>query len=123
VLLAPLLLSILSSLIVRGGLFTRMLGDAVVTRDGNEIGRVRSLARVLVAWAPAIVWLIYLATSPKVQGFVPTPPNPLAGTLFTLGALGLGAILTVVRPNRGPHDWLLGTWVGCPAEPVGYRTG
>jgi len=110
-LLPALLLSILSSLIVRGGLFTRMLGYAVVTRDGNEIGRVRSLARVLVAWTPALVWLTYLAMSPKVQGFVPTPPNPLAGTLITLGALGLGAILTLARPNRGPHDWLLGTWV------------
>ena len=110
-LLPALLLSILSSLIVRGGLFTRMLGYAVVTRDGNEIGRLRSLARVLVAWTPALVWLTYLAMSPKVQGFVPTPPNPLAGTLLTLGALGIGSILTVVRPDRGPHDWLLGTWV------------
>lgn len=110
-LLLTLLLSIVSSLIVPGGLFTRMLGHAVVTRNGNEIGRMLSLARVLVAWTPAIVWLIYLATSPKVQGFVPTPPNPLAGTLLTLGALGVGALLTIVRPNRGPHDWLLGTWV------------
>ena len=110
-LLPALLLGILSSLIVRGGLFTRMLGHAVVTRDGTEIGRMRSLARVLVAWSPALVWLIYLAMSPKVQGFVPTPPNPLAGTLLTLGALGVGAILTIARPNRGPHDWLLGTWV------------
>ena len=77
-LLLMLLLSIVSSLIVPGGLFTRMLGHAVVTRDGAEIGRMLSLARVLVAWAPAIAWLLYLATSPKVQGFVPTPPNPSA---------------------------------------------
>jgi hypothetical protein len=55
-LLAILLVSIVSSLIVPGGLFTRMLGHAVVTRTGGEIGRAISLARVLVAWAPAIAW-------------------------------------------------------------------
>ena len=110
-LLIVLLLSIVSSLIVPGGLFTRMLGHAVVTREGSEISRMISLGRVLVAWAPAIAWLIYLATSPKVQGFVPMPPSPMLGLSVTLAALGLGAIVTIVRPERGPHDWLLGTWV------------
>jgi hypothetical protein len=106
-----LLLSVVSSLIVSGGLFTRMLGHAVVTRNGMEIGRMLSLARVLVAWAPAIAWLLYLAASPKVQGFVPVPPNPLLGTVLAAAALVAGAALTVVRPSRGPHDWLLGTRV------------
>ncbi len=110
-LLPMLLLSIVSALIVPGGLFTRMLGHAVVTRRGTEIGRAISLARVLVAWAPAIAWLLYLASSPRVQGFVPTPPSPMLGALVTLAALGVGAIYTIVRPERGPHDWLLGTWV------------
>jgi eukaryotic-like serine/threonine-protein kinase len=110
-LLLLLLLSIVSSLIVPGGVFTRMLGHAVVTRRGTEIGRTLSLARVLVAWAPAIAWLLYLASSPRVQGFVPTPPSPMLGALVTLAALGIGAILTIARPERGPHDWLLGTWV------------
>jgi len=110
-LLLILLLSIVSSLIVPGCLFTRMLGHAVVTRRGTEIGRPISLARVLVAWAPAIAWLLYLASSPKVQGFVPTPPSPMLGAVVTLAALGIGAILTIARPERGPHDWLLGTWV------------
>jgi hypothetical protein len=105
-----LLLSIVSSLIVPGGLFSRLLGHAVVTRAG-EIGRGLSLARVLVAWSPAIAWLLYLASMPKVQGFVPTPPNPLLGTILTLAALGIGAVLTIVKPERGPHDWLLGTRV------------
>ena len=110
-LLSMLLLSIVSAMIVPGGLFTRMLGHAVVTRSGSEIGRALSLARVLVAWAPAIAWLLYLASSPKVQGFVPTPPNPTLGALLTLAALGIGAVFTIARPERGPHDWLLGTWV------------
>jgi hypothetical protein len=111
ILLLILLLSIVSSLIVPGGLFTRMLGHAVVTRNGDEVGRMLSLGRVLVAWAPAIAWLIYLASSPKVQGFVPMPPNPMLGASITLAALGIGAVFTIVRPERGPHDWLLGTWV------------
>ena len=110
-LLVFLLLSVVSSLIVPGGLFTRMLGHAVVTRDGDEIGRMLSLGRVLAAWAPAIAWLLYLASSPKVQGFVPNPPNPMLGTFLTLAALGMGAVLVIVRPERGPHDWLFGTWV------------
>jgi hypothetical protein len=105
-----ILLSIVSSLIVPGGLFTRLLGHAVVTRT-KEIGRGLSLVRVLVAWSPAIAWLLYLASMPKVQGFVPAPPNPLLGTIVTLAALGIGAIFTIVRPERGPHDWLLGTRV------------
>jgi hypothetical protein len=109
--LIVLLLSIVSSLIVPGGVFTRMLGHAVVTRRGSEIGRSMSLGRVIVAWAPAIAWLLYLASSPKVQGFVPTPSEPMLGTFLTLAALGIGAIVTIVRPERGPHDWLLGTWV------------
>jgi hypothetical protein len=110
-LLLFLLLSIVSTLIVPGGLFTRMLGHAVVTRSGDEIGRMLSVVRVLVAWAPAVAWLLYLASSPKVQGFVPTPPSPALGTFVTLAALGVGAVFTIVKPERGPHDWLLGTSV------------
>jgi hypothetical protein len=111
ILLLILLLSLVSSLIVPGGLFTRMLGHAVVTRSGHEIGRMLSLGRVLVAWAPAIAWLLYLASSPKVQGFVPMPPNPMLGMFLTLVALGVGAVFTIARPERAPHDWLFGTWV------------
>jgi eukaryotic-like serine/threonine-protein kinase len=110
-LLLMLVLSVISSLIVPGGLFTRTLGHAVVTGSGSEIGRATSLIRALIAWAPAIAWLLYLASSPRVQGFVPTPPNPALSVLVTLAALGVGAIYTIVRPERGPHDWLLGTWV------------
>ena len=84
---------------------------AVVKSNGSEIGRTLSLTRVLVAWSPAVAWLLYLAASPKVQGFVPIPPNPLLGAGMTVAALGIGVVLTVVRPSKGPHDWLLGTRV------------
>ena len=110
-LLPVLLFSVLSSLLVPGGVFTRMLGHAVVKNDGREIGRTLSLVRVLVAWAPTITWLLYLAAWPRVQGFVPTPPNPLLGATLTVAAMAVGALLTIAKPARGPHDWLLGTRV------------
>jgi DNA-directed RNA polymerase specialized sigma24 family protein len=46
-----------------------------------------------------------------IQGFVPNPPNPTRGTLLVLGTMALGAIWTVVRTTRGPHDFVAGTWV------------
>jgi hypothetical protein len=110
-LLPVMLLTLLSSLVVPGGVVTRLLGNAVITGDGREIDQRLSMSRALIAWAPAIAWFVYLAASPKVQGFVPTPPNPLLGLAVTLGALAVGAALTIARPSRGPHDWLLGTWV------------
>jgi hypothetical protein len=104
-------ISVLSSVIVPGGIFTRLLGHGVIRRNGTEIGRMLSLVRTLVAWAPVIAWLVYLAASPKVQGFVPVPPNPLLGMSLAVGAMAIGAALTIARPSRSPHDWLLGTWL------------
>jgi hypothetical protein len=52
-----------------------------------------------------------LAQAPRVQGFVPTPQFPLAATIVTVGVLALGALWTIVRRTRGPHDLLMRTWV------------
>ncbi len=103
--------SVLSSALVPGGVVTRLLGLAVVTREGKEISRWRSLARVLLAWLPAIMWLGYLVMSPKIQGWVPAPASPLVGVVLTLVALAIGATWAIARPTRGPHDWLAGTWI------------
>ena len=102
---------IVSSAIAPGGLLTRFLGLAVVTRTGEEITRGRSLLRAVIAWLPGIVWLGYLATGPKIQGFVPAPTSPWLGMTVALGLLAAGAIWAVVRPSRGLHDRLVGTWV------------
>jgi hypothetical protein len=102
--------SVISSLAVPGGIVTRLLGLAVVTRDGMEIGRGRSLLRVMVTWSPAIAWLAYLGASPKLQGWVPAPPSPLLGTALTLSVLAIGAAWTLTR-MRGPHDVVMGTWI------------
>jgi hypothetical protein len=106
-----LVVCVVSSLLVPGGLVSRNLGLATVTRGGREISRARSLTRTLVAGFPGIVWLVYLAFSPRVQGFVPTPPRPITATLVTVGVLAAGLVWTVVRRTRGPHDVLTGTWV------------
>jgi hypothetical protein len=101
----------ISSLVVPGGLVSRNLGLAAVTRSGREISRARSLARVLIAALPGIAWFVYLALSPRVRGVVPTPPRPITATVVTLSVLAIGFVWTVVRRTRGPHDLLTGTWV------------
>ena len=102
---------LISSLLVPGGLVSRQLGLATVTRAGTEITRARSLARALVIGLPAIVWFVYLGLSPRVQGFVPTPASPITATLVVVGTLALGVVWTTLRRTRGPHDLLTGTWV------------
>jgi hypothetical protein len=106
-----LLVCVISSLLVPGGLVSRQMGLATVTRSGKEVTRLRSVIRTLVASIPAIAWLAYLALSPKVQGFVPTPANPITATLVTVGVFAVGLGWTIVRRTRGPHDLLTGTWV------------
>jgi uncharacterized RDD family membrane protein YckC len=106
-----LVLCVISSLLVPGGLVLRQVGLAAVTRSGTEITRLRSLMRALVAGLPAMAWLAYLAASPKVQGFVPTPSNPLTATFVTISVFAVGHAWTVLRRTRGPHDILTGTWV------------
>jgi hypothetical protein len=103
--------SILSAIAAPGGLVMRQLGYTVVTGDGRESSRARSLIRTLAAWLPAIVWLGYLAAAPKVQGYVPAPPAALASVGVMLGVMATGILWTLARPTRGPHDWLMRTWV------------
>jgi hypothetical protein len=104
-------LSLISALVVPGGVVTRGLGLAVVGRDGGEVSRGRSAVRMLLAMTPAIAWFAYLAASPRVQGFVPTPESPVGATILTLAALGAGLAWTLASGARGPHDRLAGTWV------------
>jgi len=102
-----LFFSIVSSIAVPGGVTTRLIGLAVVTRDGNEIGRVRSLARTLIAWAPILVWLVSV---PAQIDMGPGPGSVLAiGLVF--GALIAGVVWTIAAANRGLQDRIAGTWV------------
>jgi hypothetical protein len=102
---------LVSSVLLPGGIGTRLLGLAVITCDGVEIGRVRSLARSAAAWLPAIVWLGWLARSPRIQGLVPTDSGQLWPAGVALGLVLLGGVWVLVRPSRGIHDRLTGTLV------------
>jgi eukaryotic-like serine/threonine-protein kinase len=90
-LLFVLACSVTSALAVPGGVTTRLLGLAVVDREGRQIGRARSLARVVIAWSPAVAWLVYLLMSAKLQGWVPNPGAPVMSTIGMLGLLAAGA--------------------------------
>ncbi len=103
--------SVISAAVMPCGVATSLLGLAVISADGEAIGRSRSVVRVALAWLPAILWLAYLTTVPRIQGFVPAPPSPMLGTSLVLGVMSVGAIWTIVRPARGPHDRVAGTWV------------
>jgi eukaryotic-like serine/threonine-protein kinase len=102
--------SIVSSIAVPGGTATRMIGLAVVTRDGNEIGRGRSLARTLIAWAPILGWLV-LFPNPTVMGFGPASPLPVLAISLAFGAMIAGVVWTIAAADRGLQDRIAGTWV------------
>jgi uncharacterized RDD family membrane protein YckC len=108
--LMALFCSIVSSVAVPGGVATRLIGLAVVTRDGNEIGRLRSLARTLIAWAPILAWLLLLP-NPIVMGFGPASPAPVLASSLAVGAMIAGVVWTIAAVHRGLHDRIAGTWV------------
>ncbi len=101
--------SLISSVVFPGGVVMRFLGLAVVTRNGIEITRLRSLLRALLAWMPAILWLAFLLASPKIQGWVPAPRSNVPSVIL-LGILALGAIWSITR-TRGLQDRIAGTWI------------
>lgn len=101
---------LVSTLVAPGGLVLRLLGLAVVTADGVEVTRARAVARWLVATAPATIWIATLGIWPA-QGVTAYASAAPAGAGLTLALLAAGAIWTIVRPERGPQDWLTGTWI------------
>jgi len=108
--LMSLFFSIVSSIAVPGGVATRLIGIAVVTRDGNEIGRLRSLARTLIAWGPILPWLV-LVPNPIVMGFGPASPLPVLFISLAFGAMTAGVVWTIAAADRGLHDRIAGTFV------------
>ena len=103
--------SLIWSPILPGGPLLRATGLAAVTRDGREIGRLRSAARVLITWSPTLAWSIGWAWYVEAlthDAFVYASPWGI-GVLYLLPAIG--ALWTIAHPERGLHDRLAGTWV------------
>jgi serine/threonine protein kinase len=110
-LLLPIACGMISVLAVPGGLVTQALRQAVVRRDGREIGRVRSVVRFLIAWSPFIAWMAYVGHPMfgEVRAMSPAAAYALGG--FVLMVAAAGAMWTIAIPGRGPHDRIAGTWV------------
>ena len=89
----------------------RATGLAVVTRDGRDISRLRSAARVLITWSAPFAGAIGLwvyAEMVTSDGFAYASPWGIGG-IYLLPAIG--ALWTIAHPERGLHDRLAGTWV------------
>ena len=113
-LLAPVIVITLAMAgIVPGGLLTRMAGLAVVTADGREISRGRSMLRALIAaspTAPAVLALVIgVRSAPPLEAWITAHIGvTMLAPLCVMAALSLW---TVVRPQQGPHDWIARVWV------------
>jgi hypothetical protein len=102
---------LVSSLLVPGGVITRLGGLAVVTADDREVRRGRSLARALLVWSPAIAWFGYLALGARDPDGIPVPPSPLVPLVLAYLLLAVGMTATLITPWRGWHDRLARTWL------------
>jgi hypothetical protein len=116
-LLASGLVALVSAFVGRGGLLLRLLGLAVVGRDGGEVSRVRALARAAVAWSPIFLLAAYAAAT-GLLARLGSPGSgldavlvPYAAFAGAFGALAAGAAAAIIRPERGWADRILGTWI------------
>jgi hypothetical protein len=112
------ILGSLSALGFRGGMIMRDTGIAVVNRDGSPVSRPRAFARGLLGWWPMILlgllpsfwnktWLLSPQAAEKTTGL----SFPLWPSLFLLALSIVGSIWSVVTPERGPHDRIVGTYL------------
>ncbi len=107
----PLLLwSLISALIFPGGVGMRLTGLALVSHDGKEVRRWRSVIRAVIPWVPMMVWIrlvLKANLSPGTLAWVWTWP----GLALAFIPLIVGAIWAIARPNQGLHDRILRNWI------------
>jgi hypothetical protein len=111
VLVSMMIAHLVSAAAVPGGVVARAAGLAIVTSQGREASRLRSIGRALIAWSPVLAWCLYLAVSPRTAEGVSLPHWPMLAAILTNGLLAAGAIATLLHPSRGPHDALANVWV------------
>ncbi len=96
---------------LRGGVFLRAFGLAVVDRNGHRASRVRAAWRALVAWAPAGV----LATIVLNYGVLIDTPSSSKHPVLTAAAIVAalvfigGGALAALRPALALQDRAAGT--------------
>ena len=106
--IAAAVLGLVGALAARGGFMFRMLGTAVVRRDGAQASRLRTTLRALVAWAPAVAMFAVPRMAPGLAA------GTSRGTLFHVAAIAVliaGGIWALRRPARGIQDRVAGTWL------------
>ena len=95
------------------GLYLRLLGVAVVTREGRRASRLRLLGRALMAWSPGAVGVL-LALA-MMLAWLPSFDSRVPAVVWVLGPLTLlglaGAAWAVWKPARGLPDLAARTWL------------
>jgi hypothetical protein len=99
---------LVSVLMRRSGLVLATLGLAVVARSGREVSRAHAVLRLTVAWSPLLLYAVLVAV-PSTRPWATASVIP---GLVALGLVTLGAIWTILRPLRGPHDLIVRTHIG-----------
>ena len=98
----------LVSVLVRpSGFVLASLGMAVVTGRGREVGRVRAVFRLILAWLPLLIYGALLAW-PVTRAAV----FSIAVASLAAAPTILGFVWALLRPTRGPHDMIVGTSIG-----------
>ena len=98
---------LLSALLFRGGLLLRLLGIAIVSKDGAAT-RLRAFWRAVIAWSPAVLSGIALAMG-AAGGSSRT--TWLLIELASLLLFIVGVAYAVRHPGRGLQDRFAGTWL------------
>ena len=128
-------IGLLSALASRGGIALRLIGAAVVTRNGASASGARARLRAVLSWAPVLAASAALfaghsplltLTPPASQFyavrvlqllpvFFPSEPTIVATRVaivtVALAVFAIGVIAAVIEPERGLQDRLAGTWL------------
>ncbi|MFN0077324.1 MAG: protein kinase domain-containing protein [Prosthecobacter sp.] len=98
--------SLVCALVFRCGPLFRVLGIAVVTRDGAEASRPRMLGRACIAWSPVLIsaLMIQLANPDIFEASLPQYAAQAALIVILV-------IASLALRQRGLQDRLAGTWL------------
>jgi hypothetical protein len=134
-LIVAAIVGLFSALVSRGGIALRLIGAAVVTRNGAPASGARARLRAALSWAPvfAASAALFAGHSPlltltppasqfyavRVLQFFPVffPSEPtivvtrVAIITVALAVFALGVIAAAIEPERGLQDRLAGTWL------------
>jgi hypothetical protein len=99
--------SLVAAVLFRGGLVLRMLGLAVVKKDGARASRLRIFWRSVIAWSPALLSITLMEPQLHVFGAF-SGERAVAISLALILAVSL-VVWAALLPERGLQDRLAGT--------------